>query len=348
MTFTDSSSNKPADTPDWGEDILGEGFRQTTVELGNDPDGETDVFATVVRFDPAEGSDAGFRDRPAVLWVHGMTDYFFQAHVARALHDAGYAFYAVDLRKCGRSRRPGQRWHHMTDLSLYDGDLNAALDLIVDAGHPSVTPLAHSTGGLIVALWLDRLRAGNPGRHRHVAGAILNSPWLDLQYPQPQRTIVKAAAKLMSRLRPDQLTPDKGLGSYGESIHASRHGEWDFDVTFKPLAGHVKTFSWLQAVLTGQKRLHRGLEIGVPCLVLHSDRSMVNKPYSPALDTADAVLDVEQIAARTRCLGMDARNATIPGARHDVFLSKDHARAQALAKTVAFLREHAPAPASGD
>ena len=346
MTITDSSSTIPADTPDWVPDFLGKGFTATTLELGTDPDGETDIYATVVRFDPSEGADASFAARPAVLWVHGMTDYFFQAHVAEALHAEGYAVYAVDLRTCGRSRRPGQRWHHATDLSLYDADLGAALDLIVGAGHPSVTPIAHSTGGLIVSLWLDRIRTSDPARHAKIAGAILNSPWIDLQYRTVQRFVVKLAAKVMSRRLPDQLTPDKGLGAYGESIHRSRSGEWDYDLTFKPLAGHVKTWSWLQAILDAQRTVHAGIEVGVPCLVLHSDRSVINQPYSPALDTADAVLDVEQIAARTRCLGSGATNVAIPGARHDVFLSLEHARAQALSETLGFLREHAPTPAA--
>ena len=41
----------------------------------------------------------------------------------------------------------------------------------------------HSAGGLIVPLWLDRLR--QPRRHaaRDIGGLILNSPWFDLQGP---------------------------------------------------------------------------------------------------------------------------------------------------------------------
>ena len=67
MTITDSSSTIPADTPDWVPDFLGKGFTATTLELGTDPDGETDIYATVVRFDPSEGADPGFAARPAVL-----------------------------------------------------------------------------------------------------------------------------------------------------------------------------------------------------------------------------------------------------------------------------------------
>ena len=47
----------------------------------------------------------------------------------------------------------------------------------------------HSAGGLIVALWLDRLRKRQDDRNaRRVTGLILNSPWLDLQGPSIANT----------------------------------------------------------------------------------------------------------------------------------------------------------------
>ncbi|WP_295624170.1 alpha/beta hydrolase [uncultured Corynebacterium sp.] len=332
-----TNNDSPASAPDWRPGLLGEEFPETVLELGPDPDGETDVVATVIRFTPPGRDPEEFAARPAVLWIHGLSDYFFHEHVARSLDEAGYAFYAVDLRKCGRSRREGQRWHHITDLSLYDVDLDAATALIRSAGHPSLTPLAHSTGGLIAALWLNDLRDRDPETHAFIAAAVLNSPWLDLQYSRGQNAVVRLATRVMSRRAPDRLTPDKGLSGYGRSISSSADGEWDFDLTLKPITGHVKSWSWLAAVLRGHRRVRKGLEVGVPCLVLHSDRSAVNQSWSPALDTADAVLNVEQIAARTRCLGRGARSKAIPGARHDVFLSKDHARALATSETILFL-----------
>ena len=68
----------------------------------------------------------------------------------------------------------------MSDLALYDDELERALAIIADA-HPGlpVVLAAHSTGGLIVPLWLDRRRAA--GRVAPVAGLVLNSPWFDLQ-----------------------------------------------------------------------------------------------------------------------------------------------------------------------
>ena len=96
-----------------------------------------------------------------MLYVHGFADYFFQTELADFCADRGLAFYALDLRKSGRARRPGQTAHYVSDLAHYDAELDRALDLIA-AEHPGrpVTVVAHSTGGL------DRPAVPGPASHR--------------------------------------------------------------------------------------------------------------------------------------------------------------------------------------
>ncbi|HZK31973.1 MAG TPA: alpha/beta hydrolase, partial [Corynebacterium sp.] len=278
-----------------------------------------------------------------LLWVPGMTDYFFQEHVARRFHDLGYAFYAVDLRKCGRARQSGQRWHYSTDLAHYQPDLSAALGTVIDAGHPTLTPLAHSTGGLIVALWLDHLRRTAPVLHGRIGGLVLNSPWLDMQYPAWLTGLARPLLKLFGHKFPDLKLPGGKLGGYGASIHCSRHGEWDYDTRMKPLKGHPKYIIWLRTVLAGQARVHRGeVNVGVPALTLCSTTSYLGQPYSAASDTADAVLDVEQIQRWAPQLGEEMTVTPVDGARHDVFLSLPHAREEALTVTAEWLERQVP------
>src|SRR3954469_2349852 len=148
-------------------DVLGEPYLAETIALP--PDEEGPVVATLVVRRAAEPTGR------AVLHVHGFANYFFQTAYAEWWNERGYDFYAVDLRKYGRSIRPHQTPNFVTDLRDYFADLDAAWQRIADRdGHHRVLLSAHSTGGLVVALWADE-------RKPALAGMVLNSPWLDLQ-----------------------------------------------------------------------------------------------------------------------------------------------------------------------
>lgn len=319
------------DAPSWQPDLLGEGYRQHVIELGTDPDGEGSIAAVLVRREPREGEVAD----GAVLYVHGFADYFFQTALADFFAARGLAFYALDLRKSGRARRPGQTAHYVSDLALSEKELDSAL-AIVAAEHPD-TPVvlaAHSTGGLILPLWLDRRRAA--GRLAPVAALVLNSPWFDLQGKPVYRGPLTQALRVLAHLQPHRdlkLPP----AVYGQTLHVSGTGEWDFDLRLKPLAGFPVTIGWLNAVRRGHARLHRGLDVGVPSLVLRSTRSDFSRQYSPLSDRADTVLDVTQIARWAGCLGGETTVAPIEGARHDVFLSLPEPRERAYAVLGAWL-----------
>ena len=110
-------------TPDWQLDLLGDGYRQHVLDLGRDPDGEGPVSAVLVRREGRPGESAG----GAVLYVHGFADYFFQVALADFAAARGLAFYALDLRKSGRARSAGQTAHYVSDLALYDEELDRAL-----------------------------------------------------------------------------------------------------------------------------------------------------------------------------------------------------------------------------
>ena len=54
-----------------------------------------------------------------MLYLHGWNDYFFQTHLADYLTELGLDFYALDLRRYGRSLRRGQLRGFITDLDDY-------------------------------------------------------------------------------------------------------------------------------------------------------------------------------------------------------------------------------------
>jgi alpha-beta hydrolase superfamily lysophospholipase len=310
----------------WEPDVL-PGYWQRTFALGPDPDGEGDLEATLVR----RGHPDGDADRPArhaVLMVHGFTDYFFNTELADHFAGRGFDFYALDLHKCGRSHRDGQTPHFTTDLARYDAELEQALAVIAALSRAHVLVYGHSAGGLVVSLWLDRLRAR--GRSGAVSGLILNSPWLDLQGPAILRsTPTSAALGAMSRLRKLSVVRRPSHGGYGTSLHRDYAGDFDYDLRWKPNGGFPVTFGWIHAIRRGQARLHRGLDVGVPNLILRSDRSVREVADPDLIQRGDAVLDVAQIARWAGCIGDRTTVVPITDAKHDVFLSVPEARQSA-------------------
>jgi alpha-beta hydrolase superfamily lysophospholipase len=145
---------------------------------------------------------------------------------------------------------------------------------------------------------------------------------------------------VLAKVKPMRTLPPLPT-TYGESIHVSAAGEWEFDLAWKPLAGFPVTVGWLNAIRRGHARLHHGLDVGVPSLVLRSERTHFAKTYSAEDDRADTVLDVRQIARWAGCLGGETTIVPIRDARHDVFLSVPDVRKQAYDRIDSWLRDHA-------
>jgi alpha-beta hydrolase superfamily lysophospholipase len=311
----------------WETDVL-PGYLQATIELGADPDGEGDLVATLVRrVHPGP-------TRRAVLAVHGYTDYFFNTDLADHFADRGFAFYALDLHKCGRSWRTGQTPHFTTDLSRYGVELERAVAIIAaETGQTepaTICMYGHSAGGLIVTLWLDALRQRGLTAALSIGGLVLNSPFFDLQGPAILRAAPTSAALLaLARVRKRQVVRKPTPGGYGTSLHRDYAGEFDYDLTWKPLGGFPITFGWINAIRRGHARLHRGLDVGVPNLILRSDHSVPESQDPDAIQRGDAVLDVRQIARWAGCVGDRSAIVPIADAKHDVFLSLPEPRSTA-------------------
>ena len=319
---------------EWTDDIL-PGYRQHTLALGTDPDGEGELFATLVRTSDSIPSSS------VVLAVHGYTDYFFNTELADHFTARGWRFYGLDSRRCGRSWREGQTPHFTTDLTHYDRELEGAL-AIIGAENPAARVLVygHSTGGLVVSLWLDRVRSRGDTAALKIAGLVLNSPFLDLNGPAILRTrATSTAIGAASRLRATRVVRGAGSGGYGLTLHRAYHGEFDYNLTWKPIGGFPITVGWIHAIRRGQARLHRGLDVGVPNLVLRSDHSVAETAETQLLQRGDAVLDVAHIARWAGCLGNRTTSVPVVDAKHDVFLSLSEPRAAAYAELDRWLEQ---------
>lgn len=301
----------------WESDVL-PGYRRHTIALGPDPDGEGELIATLVRRgDPRPVTHA-------VIALHGYTDYFFNAELGDRFAARGFAFYALDLHKCGRSRLEGQTPHFTTDLTSYDAELARALRVVADETEGArILMYGHSAGGLIVTLWLDRLRQRRALASVNIGGLVLNSPFFDLHGPAILRSAPTSAALMaLGRWRKTKVVRRPTTeGGYGATLHREYAGDFDYNLDWKPLGGFPVTFGWINAIRRGHAKLHRGLDIGVPNLILRSDHSVSEAPDPDAIQRGDAVLDVTQIARWAGCVGNRTTVVPITDAKHDVFLS---------------------------
>lgn len=313
---------------DWVPDVLGDDFEQVTLPLGQDPEGE--IVATLVRLRPGFALYPRSFSDVDVLYVHGWSDYFFQARLARFWTDRGARFYALDLRKYGRSLRPGQTPGYISDLTQYDDDIAAALAAmehpIDGSSSRRLVLVGHSTGGLTLSLWGDR----HPGV---VAGVILNSPWLEFQLSAFSRQAVAPLVELQSRIRPLNTMPQVDLGFYARAQAAvADPADLTPNPAWRPEHAMAVHTGWLNAILHGHGRVAAKLAIDAPVCVLLSARSAVPTRWSEALTEADTVLTVDEIARAALNLGSSVTIERIDGALHDVFLSRKQARDEAYAR----------------
>ena len=315
----------------WQPDILGPGYEMMTLAMGRDYQGE--VIATLV------GRQSDLKGRRAVLYVHGYNDYFFQKHVADFYSSLGISFYALDLRKYGRSLLPHQTSYLCRSIREYYPEIDAAVDIVKRTGHELVLVSGHSTGGLIVSLWADE------GNNRNLADAlILNSPYLSSGVPVAAQFMINPICRLIARRNPAAAFPLRLSPRYAQSLHRSYQGEWDFNTAWKSVSGTPLRPAWLASIHEGQRRVRKGLRITVPVLVLCGTASGSRKTPSPDLLAADIVLDTGQIAHLSTKLGRDVTCVRIAGAIHDVFLSPPAARRQAFDELSNWLIAHAPDP----
>jgi alpha-beta hydrolase superfamily lysophospholipase len=297
-------------------DVLGEPYVAETIDLADDDEGT--VVATLV---------SRRAERPttrAVLHLHGFADYFFQVPAADYWISRGYDFYALDLRKYGRSIRPHQTPNFVTDLRHYYEEIDAAMTRVRDRdGHDDVILTAHSTGGLIGPLWAH-------DRRPDLAGIVLNSPWLDLHGNFLIRTAGTAAIDQVGARRPYLTIPRDVTGLYAQSLHKDHRGEWDFDLAWKPLDSWPVYAGWLRAVRRGHRLIHRGIDVGAPVLVMTSGGSAYPKVWDDTVSGHDIVLNVDQIRKWAHKLGDHVTLVRIPGALHDITLSAEPVRKAAF------------------
>ena len=181
-------------------DVLGDGYLRRTFQMPDDYEGK--VVCTLVK--KPRLTDV----KQAVLYIHGYNDYFFQKQLGDSVNAHGYNFYAMDLRKYGRSILPNQNPFFCKSLTEYFADIDTALATIRSEGNDKILLMAHSTGGLITPLYLDSKKGNLP-----VDGLILNSPFLDWNFGWFMEKVAIPTVAFVGRLFPNLTVQGYGIAS---------------------------------------------------------------------------------------------------------------------------------------
>lgn len=297
----------------WSVDTLGGDFRMRYVDHADDYSGQ--VRSTIIRLT----ADSVVSNGRGVLYVHGFNDYFFQEELARKFTGNGYDFYAVDLRKYGRSLMPGQKHCQVRNLDEYFPDIDSALVDMRRYGCREIVLMGHSTGGLVASYYMER----NP--EAPVNALVLNSPFLDWNLGKMECCINLVSA--IGRLFPGIKVSQGISNAYSLSLLKSEHGEWEYHTGWKSQEPVPVDLGWVRAINKAQHylRSHK-YAIKVPILLMYSSRSIDATDWVPEANSADAVLDVEDIKKYGRLLGHDITMVSVNGGLHDLILSAPDVR----------------------
>jgi len=365
---TPATAPPASSTPKVTTDILGEPWVARRIDVALNevaaPNADHAVLVHQRGAAPAAGAQGAPRHERAVLYLHGRNDYFFQTHLADAFLQAGYEFYALDLRTCGRAGIGHPSPHDVRDLRIHDEEIGEALRIIrSEHGHDVVVLNGHSTGGLQAVIWA----ADHPGT---VEALVLNSPWLQLNASGLIRSYGSAYVDVLSRRSPERIidnpaeskarkrlaaeaasapSPDGaeagGSGPveadlYVRVLHRRWGGEWDWDLRLKPSPAFPVRAGFLAGIRRLQREVRHGLGIEAPVLVCCSTTSSSPEASPEEALHSDIVLSVEQIIERAAFLGTDVTVRQIPGGVHDLALSPSPAREEYLATVTGWLDEH--------
>ena len=262
--------------------------------------------------------------RGTVLLLNGRTEFiekYFE--VIGELIARGFAVASLDWRGQGLSYRPlGDRYcGHIDDFAAFDRDLGVFLEQIVKPSLPSpFIGLAHSMGGNL----LMRLLGREPGLLR---GAAFSAPMLGIRFPN---ALARLGASLLAHAavrmgKAQSYVPGGGPDMMEGSTFAENivtHDERRFLRTMDILEAEPNlklgspSYGWLKAAMASCREVTKPAylaEISVPVMI--------------AVAEEDVLVDNAAVKRAAELLP-DCRLVEIAGARHEILMEKDAARAR--------------------
>eukprot|EP01124_Arcella_intermedia_P036218 TRINITY_DN944_c0_g1_i1.p1 TRINITY_DN944_c0_g1~~TRINITY_DN944_c0_g1_i1.p1 ORF type:complete len:1599 (-),score=476.58 TRINITY_DN944_c0_g1_i1:2-4798(-) len=297
----------------WQPDILGEDFEFLPLRL--QPGAYGPLSATLVRLCSSEQFQTG------VLYLHSFSDYFFNAELADRFNEENIAFYALDIRRYGRSLIPNIPPNWTTTLYEYFEEIHIAIDYMRRLENiQNIILLGHGLGGLIAALFAEI-------HNQEINALILNSPlitfnkhWTDF--------INKKKGWFGSKGDPLSKHPTFST-LYHQSLHVNHYGPWNWDERLKPMTGFPIFLGWVDLLAEMQRRVEAGLNLVVPTVMLVAAQGTVVGNWAEELRSADAMMNVNKVISLAPKISALVKLIVVKDAVHDIFLSGEKAREEA-------------------
>ena len=319
---------------------LGEPYKVYPIETS--PDSETVFHSTLIEYPFGSSPRSESRStslRGIILYVHGYNDYFFQTELAEKADSAGFAFFAIDLHRCGRSLRADDARADLRSVREFYAELDVAVELskkiavddYEEAEHIPFIIFAHSQGGLISSSYVNDRKSGT------FAALVLNSPFLDMNFNWFVRKIGFPILSEIGLFLPDFAVNGTGDPNYAYSLLKREKGEWVYNEAWKSVERPPQHLGWLRAITKAQGRLHSDFDIKSPVLVMRGDCSADEEEWTDDYMHCDGVLNVEHIAEWAPHLGKNVTAKVIPDGLHDLFLSRKDVRDKAYRESFQFV-----------
>ncbi len=129
----------------------------------------------------------------------------------------------------------------------------------------------HSTGGLTATLY-----AAHHPNHPLIKALWANSPFYDFNLSLVEKKfgipVLSRVGKYLPKVKfPSQLTNGTPRASQ------TAQGRMGLNLDWKPTSAPTVQLSFLHAIHTAQKEIHRGVKLNVPALIMHSHQTKTLK-----------------------------------------------------------------------
>ena len=323
-------------------DYLGPTYQARIMYLdqtdGGSPAGQADIAVLVYEKDAAElAAESGV----AALYLPGFSDTFYQTEQSEAWRSLSIPLVALEMRRDGRALRLESSRGDIRDLGVRSEEIGYAVDFLhTELGAERIVLIGHSLGSLNAQMWAVE----HPDQ---VDLLIQVSPWIEHRATGFERAVMTRANDTVGRIAPRTV-----LGFfppyYARSLHVEYGGEFYFSPRHKPLKATPLLAGAFRAIRIVQRAVQAGdYQLDIPCLVAHSDKSGASLVPGPDdLARTDCVLDVQDIKTFAPMLSTDLTMLEVPGARHDVTVSRKPVRKLYTRSMLDWVKTHLDLPDS--